>query len=157
MPAGYGVSEGNPYLEWSDVEARLVEGVNYWMATTRPDGRPHVVPRWGVWVDGRFWYDGSPDTRHARNAAVNPYCALHLEDGLAVTIVEGVTFPSDPITGSKGRRLSDEYMRKYRSMGYAPGPGAWSGPDAGGLRVFTPKLAIAWSEFSLDPTRFRFE
>ncbi|MDH3260349.1 MAG: IS110 family transposase [Acidimicrobiia bacterium] len=28
----------------------------------RHRGRPHLVPRWGVWLEGRFWYDGAVDT-----------------------------------------------------------------------------------------------
>ena len=37
----------------------------------RPDGTPHSVPRWGVWLDGRFWYDGAPTTRHTRRRPLN--------------------------------------------------------------------------------------
>ncbi len=49
MPEGYGVPDSSDgLLDWSDVEARLLAAPQYWMATTRPDGRPHVVPRWGV-------------------------------------------------------------------------------------------------------------
>jgi hypothetical protein len=35
-------------------------------------------------------------------------------------------------------------------------PDSWEGPDAGGLRVFTPLKAIAWFDFPTDVTRFRF-
>jgi len=86
VPDGYGVTEEGPYLEWADVEDWLAEATEYWLASTWPDGRPHVVPRWGVWLDERFWYDGSPETRHARNLSINPACALHLESGTTVTI-----------------------------------------------------------------------
>ncbi|HEX5616142.1 MAG TPA: pyridoxamine 5'-phosphate oxidase family protein, partial [Acidimicrobiia bacterium] len=60
MPEGYGVPEtDNGLLDWATIEARLVASQQYWMATVRPDGRPHVVPRWGVWLDGGLYYDGS--------------------------------------------------------------------------------------------------
>lgn len=157
MPEGYGVVDSGPMLEWETVEARLVASIHYWLGTTRPDGRPHVVPRWGVWVDERFFYDGSPETRHARNLTANPNCALHLEDGLEVTIVEGVSVVPDPITGELGVRMSNEYKRKYGQMGYAPEPDAWSDEHAGGLHVFTPTSAIAWSQFPTDLTRFAFD
>ncbi len=82
MPEGYGVPETDEgMLAWADVEARLVDSHQYWMATTRDDGRPHVVPRWGVWLDGGLYYDGSPATVHARNVAARGGCVLHLEDG----------------------------------------------------------------------------
>ena len=69
LPAGYGLpSTSDGLLSWSDdIEPRLTASLHYWLATVRPDGTPHSVPRWGVWLDGRFYYDGSPLTRHARN------------------------------------------------------------------------------------------
>ena len=49
FPAGYGLPEGDEgMLDWSQVRQRLVASKHYWLATVRPDGRPHVVPRWGV-------------------------------------------------------------------------------------------------------------
>ena len=50
---GYGIpthTEG--LLPWSFALERLEKARNYWVATTRPDGRPHTVPVWGVLVDG---------------------------------------------------------------------------------------------------------
>jgi hypothetical protein len=157
MPDGYGVVDTGPMLAWEQVESRLVDSVNYWLSTTRPDGRPHVVPRWGVWLDEKFFYDGSPMTRHARNLTVNPNCALHLEDGTAVTIVEGIATVPGPVTGDLGARLSDEYKRKYAAIGYAPEPDAWSDEGAGGLHVLSPTSAIAWSLFPTDLTRYEFD
>lgn len=157
MPDGYGVPSGSDgLLDWSDVEARLVTSPQYWLATTRPDGRPHVVPRWGVWVDGRFWYDGAPTTVHVRDLARNPACALHLEDGWQAVIVDGTARPADPPGVELGARLAGAYRAKYRERGYEPKPDAWEGPGAGGLVVFTPAKAIAWFDFPTDITRFRF-
>lgn len=156
MPDGYGVpATVDNLLGWDRVEARLLDSVVYWMATTRPDGRPHVVPRWGVWLDGRLWYDGSPDTIHARNLAANPACVLHLEDGTKAVIVEGTAAPSVPVGDDLGVRLSVEFGRKYADLGYAPTPDSWSGPGAGGLSVFVPFKTLAWTEFPTDVTRFR--
>ncbi|MGA8040216.1 MAG: pyridoxamine 5'-phosphate oxidase family protein [Acidimicrobiia bacterium] len=156
LPDGYGLDQADSFLTWDDVEQRLVEAKTYWLASTRPDGRPHVVPRWGIWLDGRFWYDGSPETRHARNVELNPSCTLHLEDGTAATIIEGTSGRSSPITGDLGRRISNEYKRKYSGQGYSPEADAWSDAIAGGMRVVTPKLALAWSKFPADVTRFVF-
>jgi nitroimidazol reductase NimA-like FMN-containing flavoprotein (pyridoxamine 5'-phosphate oxidase superfamily) len=125
------------------------------MATTRPDGTPHVVPRWGVWLDGRFWYDGAPTTRHVRNLDVNPACSLNLESGTEVVIVEGVSEPTRADAGSLGARLAEQFA-KYHAAGYSPGPDSWSGEHGGGLRVLTPRRALAWFSFPTDCTRFRF-
>jgi hypothetical protein len=157
MPEGYGVPDTTEgLLAWSDVEARLVAALQYWMATTRPDGRPHVVPRWGVWVDGRFWYDGAPTTMHARNLAANPACTLHLEDGRQAVILDGTSRPADAPGVERGARLAAAFRHKYADRGYSPQPDAWEGPGAGGLTMFTPAKALAWFDFPNDVTRFRF-
>jgi hypothetical protein len=157
MPDGYGVPEtSDELLEWSDVQARLTAASQYWMATTRPDGRPHVVPRWGVWVDDRFWYDGAPTTVHVRNLVRSPVCTLHLEDGWKAVIVDGMSQPAEPPGVSFGTRLAAGFADKYSDRGYEPRPDAWEGPQAGGLRVFTPAKVVAWFDFPTDVTRFRF-
>jgi hypothetical protein len=155
FPEGYLPGPVTAPLSWEAVESALVDARHYWLATTRPDGRPHVVPRWGVWLDGAFWYDGSPQTRHSRNLAVNDRCVLHLESGESVTIVEGASRPSAPVTGSLGERLSAEYSRKYAPV-YTPAPDSWSDAGAGGLGVLTPEKVIAWTSFPTDVTRFTF-
>ena len=49
-------------LPWSHAAALLERAPNYWLATVRPDGRPHVTPVWGAWVHGRLYLDGHPRT-----------------------------------------------------------------------------------------------
>jgi nitroimidazol reductase NimA-like FMN-containing flavoprotein (pyridoxamine 5'-phosphate oxidase superfamily) len=157
MPEGYGVpATRDGLLDWSDVEARLVASSQYWMATIRPDGRPHVVPRWGVWVDGRLWYDGAPTTRHAGNLTHNPACTLHLEDGWKAVIVDGTSQPAAPPALEFGARLVSAFAVKYSERGYEPQPDSWEGPAGGGLMAFTPVKALAWFDFPTDVTRFRF-
>ena len=80
MPDGYGVPNcTSGLLAWDLVEAELVASHSYWLTSVRPDGRPHVVPRWGVWLDDHFYYDGSPATRHTRSVEANPAVTLNLE------------------------------------------------------------------------------
>ena len=48
---GYGIGDPKyPFtpIDWDDVARRLTESRNYWVATTRPSGRAHSVPVWGV-------------------------------------------------------------------------------------------------------------
>lgn len=155
MPAGYGLDQAEAFVDWNVVEDRLRESLHYWLATTRPNGRPHVVPRWGVWLDGGFWYDGSPETVHVRNLDENTHAVLHLESGSDVTIVEGRSLRPDPIRGELGERLAAEYARKYGPQ-YTPSADAWSDEIAGGMRRIDPVKVIAWSEFPKDLTRFTF-
>ncbi len=157
MPDGYGVPETDDgILAWSSVETKLIPAIHYWLATTRPDGGPHVVPRWGVWLDGRFWYDGSPTTVHVRNLARDTRCVLHLEDGQHAVIVEGRSDAAPPPGPDLGGRLASSFASKYADLGYTPEPDSWDGPDSGGLRILTPDKAMAWFDFPTDVTRFRF-
>jgi hypothetical protein len=156
FPEGYGLpSTTDGMLTWAEVEQRLVAATAYWLATVRPDGTPHVVPRWGVWLDGRFWYDGAPTTRHAQNLATNPACALHLESGTEAVIVEGTSAPTRAPAATLGARIATAF-EKYHTLGYSPAADAWDGSDGGGLRVLTPRRAMAWFSFPTDATRFSF-
>lgn len=156
LPQGYGLPQtADGLLAWAAVEERLVASLHYWLSSVRPDATPHTVPRWGVWVDGRFWYDGAPTTVHARNLATNPAVTLTLEDGRQAVIVEGVSEPARADADDLGARLSVAFG-KYRDEGYSPGPDSWAGGDGGGLRVVTPRKALAWFSFPSDCTRFRW-
>lgn len=152
FPPGY-VEDPQAWMTWEMVEEKLVMAVHYWLCTVRPDGRPHAIPKWGVWVGGKFYCDGSPETRHARNLASNPHTALHLESGAEVVIVEGecraLSAPERPLA----QRVAAAYTAKYSDLGYAPAPDQW---DEGGLFALTPRKALAWTSFTDDPTRFTF-
>jgi nitroimidazol reductase NimA-like FMN-containing flavoprotein (pyridoxamine 5'-phosphate oxidase superfamily) len=85
FPRGYQIAASDaPLLPWSHVAERLERAHNYWLATTRPDGRPHVTPVWGAWVDDAFYFDGIWTARWARNLATNPAATVHLESGTDV-------------------------------------------------------------------------
>jgi len=153
LPKGYA---DNPISEvpWEHVETRLTESLNYWMCSVYPDNRPHVVPRWGVYLDGNFYYDGSPETRHARNIAKNSNVTLHLENGNDVVIMEGTSVPASKPDPELAQRLSASFKLKYESDGYAPEPSQW---DDGGLYIFTPRQCLAWTKFFENPTKFIFD
>jgi len=156
FPAGYGLPDTDEgLLEWAAVESRLVESKHYWLATVRPDGRPHLIPRWGVWVDDAFYYDGAPSTRHARNAEANPACSLSLEDGQHAVMLDGRSVATRADPDGLGTRLARAF-EKYHADGYRPAPDAWAGEQGGGLRVFTPTTGMAWFSFPTDATRFVF-
>jgi hypothetical protein len=156
MPDGYGLPDTDAgLLDWARVEERLVVSLHYWLASTRPDGRPHLMPRWGVWVENAFYYDGSPETRHARNVELNPACSLSLESGQQAVIVEGSSAATRADPDDLGAKLAVAFA-KYHDEGYAPEPDAWSAPDGGGLRVLQPRTVLAWFAFPADATRFVF-
>jgi nitroimidazol reductase NimA-like FMN-containing flavoprotein (pyridoxamine 5'-phosphate oxidase superfamily) len=63
--------------------------MHYWLATTRPDGRPHVVPLDGLWLDDAWFFGGSAETVKSRNLKANPRAVVHLDDSERAVIVEG--------------------------------------------------------------------
>ena len=151
FPKGY-VDKPVSYLTWDWVATRLTESKHYWVCSVRPDGRPHVVPRWCVYVDGRIYYDGSPETRHAINIGSNPNVTVHLENGWEAVILEGTSKMAGKPSPDLGKKLAQAY-KNYKEYGYTPGPNSW---DEGGLFVFTPRQCIAWSTFNENPTKFIF-
>jgi hypothetical protein len=151
FPPGY-VDAPKRSIAWGYIEQRLAEAINYWMCTVRPDGRPHAVPRWALYVNGRVYYDGSPETRHVRNLTGNPRVALHLESGEQAVIVEGESRAMRPDKALDAQLVAA--FAKYAPLGYAPKSGQW---DDGGLFEFTPKVVLAWTKFNEDPTKFVLE
>jgi hypothetical protein len=153
FPKGY-VDKPTSEVPWEEVEKRLAESKNYWMCSVRPNGRPHVIPRWAVYLDGKIYYDGSPETRHARNLVENPNISVHLESGQEAIILDGTCFAASKPDPTLAKRLAKAYGTKYKADGYAPKPDQW---DEGGLYVFTPRQCIAWTVFFENPTKFVFE
>ena len=155
LPDGYGLpATAEGLLDWGPVNERLTTARNYWLSTVRGDGRPHVVPRWGVWLDNRFYYDGAPSTVHARNAERNPACTLTLESGTEVVIVEGRSMATRAEAKGMGARLAAAFA-KYAPE-YQPEADSWSDEHGGGLRMLVPERALAWFSFPTDCTRFSF-
>jgi hypothetical protein len=155
FPEGYGIPASvKGTLDWSFVEERMAGARNYWVVTVRPDGRPHAMPVWGAWLDGKLYIEGSPETRRHRNLAANPHVVAHLENGSEVVIVEGEAAEAGKPDPALGVRLSEAYTGKYSSFGYSPGPDAW---DNGGLYVIYPRKVFAWTKFPQDTTRWRLE
>jgi nitroimidazol reductase NimA-like FMN-containing flavoprotein (pyridoxamine 5'-phosphate oxidase superfamily) len=89
MP-GYGIDEGEDgLLEWGDVRDRLRDSRNYWLASTRPDGRPHVMPVWAVWLDEAVWFSSSLGSRKIRNLLERPGCTVTTENATHPVVVNG--------------------------------------------------------------------
>lgn len=69
----YGISStAEGLLPWSWAAERLVASHDYWLATVFPDGRPHIMPVWGVWDGSDLWFSSGPRSRKARNLARDP-------------------------------------------------------------------------------------
>ena len=100
VPAGYGIvpaNEGRGLLDWSWADERLRGRYIWWLATTRPDGRPHMMPIWAVWLGDGVAFSTSGESRKAKNLAGNTCCSVVPERGVESVIVEGVveSLPAD--------------------------------------------------------------
>lgn len=143
-------------LSWSFVDDRMRSAVNYWIASASVEGRPHTVPIWGAWLEGRFFFVGGG--RKVRNLRANPHAVVHLESGNEVVLIEGqcteITAPSRELLS----RVDDEFLRKYPD--FRPSEQLQLDGDSrlppGGLFVVHPEKVIAWSGFASDATRWRF-
>lgn len=70
-------------------QKRLEEQQVIWLSSIRADGRPHLVPIWFVWHQGKIYLSTEPKSAKARNIRRNPHVALALEDGVHPLICEG--------------------------------------------------------------------
>ncbi|MGH2671093.1 MAG: pyridoxamine 5'-phosphate oxidase family protein [bacterium] len=151
MPEAYGAcgTTRGKFLPWSWLSERMWRAHNYWVSTTRPDGRPHVMPVWGVWVEDRFYFSTDPNSRKGRNLAANPALAVHLGSGDEAVILEGVA--REVTERSQRASVDDAYFAKYgmRLTGM-PGPV--------GLYALELRTAFAWREkdFPASATRWVF-
>ena len=146
-------NEGTGLLDWDETARRFSSPRNYWVATASTSGRPHAMPVWGVWLDDRFWFSTSPDSRKARNLRENPRVAVHLEDGNVVIVIEG-----------RAREVRDTTQLLAFLAGYNP-KYAWDFTlDQVSHGVFAVSLeqAFAWlggegEAFGGTATRWRFD
>ncbi len=153
FPQGY-VENPKGMVSWSYVEQRLAAAKNYWICSVRPNHKPHVIPVWAVWIDGCIYFDGSPETRHAQNIALNPNIVVHLESGDEALIVEGIVQMPKTVAPELGQKLAQAYSAKYAALGYSPQPNQW---ENGGIFQVRPQMVMAWTKFAEDPTKFVLE
>jgi PPOX class probable F420-dependent enzyme len=89
MP-GYGIDDdADGLLTWVEALRRLTAARNFWLATVRPDGRPHLMPVWAVWHEDALWFSSSLGSRKIRNLQAEPRCSLSTEDGDRPLVIEG--------------------------------------------------------------------
>jgi hypothetical protein len=72
------LTDGNP-TDWRTAEQRLETPEpeqTYWLATVRPDGRPHVMPVIGIWADDAFYFLSGEGTRKGRNLVLDGRCVI---------------------------------------------------------------------------------
>ena len=151
-------------LPWSRALKQLEASTSgtYWLATTYPDGRPHVAAVGALWIDGKIYFVTGSRTRKGRNLAANPKCVFSVS-------LTGI----DLVFEGSALRVSDRptllrLAKRYAAQGWpASVSGAaftakYSAPSAGpppwNLYVVRPSTAfgVATAEPS-GATRWLFE
>ncbi len=88
--AGYGISTSSDgLLDWRELSEAFAASRNYWIGSTRLDGRPHAAPVWGVWLDDTLYFSTDEKSVKGRNLAARPEVVVHLESGDDVFMLDG--------------------------------------------------------------------
>ena len=142
---------GHPPIPWSRAERQLkaAEGkmdAHFFLATVRPDGRPHVAGVGALWVDDKFYFVSGAGTRKSRNLAERGECAISVNlpdldlvvDGAATKVTDGPTLG----------RLAERYAAQGWPVTVegdaftAPYSAPSAGPPPWELYEFTPSKAF---------------
>src|SRR5258708_2585387 len=170
-PATIDASNPRP-IPWSRAREQLEAGANrpgsghetgptFWLATVRPDGRPHATAVGAVWEDDRIYFTSGPGTRKSRNLAADPRCAITASlDDVDLVIEGSARRVTDPAT-------LERLASVYRDQGWpaevsgdaftAPYSAPSAGPPPWHLYRFTFHTVVGLS--TAEPngaTRWRF-
>ena len=147
MP-GYGMmfKKGRRSLSWTWAVERLSKAHNYFLATTHPNGKPHVMPVWGLWLDDRFYFSTGRQSRKARNLGINPSCTLCPEGADEAVIMEGTA--REVKASALPHSFHHAYEKKYD----------WKIEGNGGpYYLVEPHVVFGFVENGeANPTRWRF-
>jgi general stress protein 26 len=155
FPVGYGQTESMraELLAWGEVAEQIAASPNYMLATTTDDGRPHVRPVDGVFVDATLAFGGSPATRWVQHLQHRPAVSVSLPDDDHAVVLEGdvelVTDAGRAIAEAVGAANAAKYPQYYGGSETAFRP-FWA------LR---PRRVYAWTltAFPARATRFDFD
>jgi PPOX class probable F420-dependent enzyme len=150
MP-GYGIAtDADGMLAWDWAVQRLTASHTYWVATTGPDGAPHLAAVWAVWSTDALCFSTGARSVKARNLAHEPRCAITPGDAEEAVVIEGIAERLTDATTLAA--LASVYNAKYGS-GF---------PDASADPVFAVRpvrafgMVTSGEAFTRTATRWRF-
>ncbi|MGA7271334.1 MAG: pyridoxamine 5'-phosphate oxidase family protein [Acidimicrobiia bacterium] len=147
IPDGYGISsDPHGLLTWDVVDGVMTSCDLYWVATTSPEGRPHLIPIHAAYADQRVYLSGDPDTRWYRNLSARPRIEVGAASGNLQVMFRGraeLITPDESTFAAISANISSKYD--------------WEAPHGPTWQV-TPSVVIAFdvADFANSPTRFRF-
>lgn len=155
FPAEYGQTPETTadLIAWDEVEARIAAAANYLLASTTDDGRPHLRPVDGVFVDGALCFGGSPQTRWVHHLQQRPAITVSLPDDDHAVILEGdvelIVDGQLPLASAMTAANRTKYPQYFAEEGGPPLLPFW---------CLRPRRVFAWTltGFPAAATRFDF-
>jgi general stress protein 26 len=150
IPASYGFTASTPYTPptWDSITERVRTSRNYWICSISPDGQPHALPVWGIWLEDCLYFVTKRASKKARNLLDNPKVAIHLESGDDVVSFQGTVAEVRDLT--RLDQVATVYTAKYN--------GDEIFPDIEVVFELLPHVAFTWleSNYHQTATRWRF-
>ena len=100
-----------------------------WLATTRPDGRPHLMPVIAFWIDGALHVVAGEGTRKARNLAADRRCVIAMSSTRLPSLDLVVEGCADPLTDLDAVERITEFLNQHNWPLEAKGDKVY-GPNA---------------------------
>jgi nitroimidazol reductase NimA-like FMN-containing flavoprotein (pyridoxamine 5'-phosphate oxidase superfamily) len=109
------VRDGSETTSWEVARERLANPEyqrTSWLATTRPDGRPHLMPVITTWIDGALYLVVGEGTRKGRNLAANDQCAVATGSSTLPSLDIVLEGRAEPVTDEESvRHLAEAYSK----------------------------------------------
>jgi uncharacterized pyridoxamine 5'-phosphate oxidase family protein len=119
--------EGAVATPWAATRDTLRDAELFWLATVRPDGRPHVTPVLAILLEDVLYFCTGSTERKAKNLAQNSRCTFttgcNILNGLDVVVEGDASTVNDP---PELERVAAAYEAKYGAHFTAP-EGTWFG------------------------------
>jgi nitroimidazol reductase NimA-like FMN-containing flavoprotein (pyridoxamine 5'-phosphate oxidase superfamily) len=148
-------------VAWAEAYKRLERAASYWLATVRPDGRPHVMPVLVVGVAGALYFCAGASTRKAKNLVHNAHCVITVDGVDAHIVVEGKA--AKVCNGASLRRVAEVYAARYdwhvtiRDGAFYADGAPTAGPPPYDVYTVAPTTAFGFgTDETFNATRWRF-
>lgn len=145
-------------MSWAAARDQLAAAPKFWLATGRPDGRPHVMPVVAVWSAAALHVATRPTSRKGRNLAGNPHCVLSAATATADLVVEcRATVIDDPAERQPVLAAFEaKYEWRLTVRDGAVHDDNLPGSPVYGLHRLEPTRAFGYGADGMTATRWRF-
>lgn len=139
---------------WDETRQALEAAELYWISTVRADGRPHVTPLVGVWLDGALHFCTGAGEQKFANLRANPHVVLttgcnRWDQGLDVVVEGDAVRVTD---NARLERLAAAWATKWDGQWqFTVGDGCFGSPAAGEAIVFSVSPVKIYAHAKGDP------